>query len=59
MQLVASVAWFGILGITGCEGIGSAIQMNRREYSFLSMLKIYKYKGALFFMPDRILEVLA
>jgi hypothetical protein len=48
MQLVASVAWFGILGITGCEGIGSVIQMNCREYSFVSMLKIYKDKEALF-----------
>jgi hypothetical protein len=48
MQLAASVAWFGILGTTGCEGIGSAVQMNRREYSFVSMLKIYKDKEALF-----------
>jgi hypothetical protein len=48
MQLVASVAWFGILGITGCEGIGSVIQMNCRECSFLSMLQIYKEEEALF-----------
>ena len=34
--------------MTGCGGLGSAIQMNRREYSFVSRLKIYKDKEALY-----------